>query len=58
MMNAKELVLFIKKKGLSSLQIAQEIGCSVTYIVKIGNGTRTNPSYKIMDSLRQLSKRV
>jgi len=58
MMNARELVLSIKKRGLSSLQISQEIGCSVTYIVKISNGTRKNPSYKIMDSLRQLSKRV
>lgn len=58
MMNARELVLSIKKRGLSSLQISQEIGCSVTYIDKIGNGTRKNPSYKIMDSLRQLSKRV
>ncbi|WP_367418661.1 helix-turn-helix domain-containing protein [Snodgrassella alvi] len=55
-MDSKEIVLFLKKKGMSNEKIATYVGCSAAYINKIANGTRKNISYKYMDKLRNLLK--
>ena len=51
-MDAQKLVLLLKKQGVSNADIAGRLGCSSAYVTKIANGSRKNPSYKYMDTLR------
>lgn len=55
-MEPKTLVIKIKKYGLTSDDIAKRIGCSKDYVDKLASGSRPNPSYKIMDALRETLK--
>ncbi|OAM28484.1 hypothetical protein A7Q01_02505 [Eikenella sp. NML96-A-049] len=57
-MKPRTLVANIKKKGLSNEAIAKNIGCSTAYVSKLNNGTRTTPSYIVMDKLRALYAEV
>ena len=57
-MKPRTLVANIKKKGLSNEVIAKNIGCSTAYVAKLNNGTRTTPSYIVMDKLRALYAEV
>ena len=44
--------------GMSTAQIAKEVGVSVDYLVKLRSGERKTPSYLIMDKIRELHERV
>ena len=50
------LVKQIKSYGLSTEEIAEKIGCSISLVVKLANGSRNQPSYILMDKLRDLHK--
>lgn len=52
------LVKEIKSYGLSSEKIAEKVGCSNAYIIKLANGTRNQPSYALMDKLRNLHQEL
>ena len=40
--------------GVSSDVIAKRVGCSKEYVDKMASGARNNPSYRIVDSLREM----
>lgn len=48
----------LNQHGMRTEQIAEKIGCSLAYIVKLRNGERKLPSYLIMDKIRALHQEV
>lgn len=54
-MEPRALVMKLKTThGVSSEVIAKRIGCSKEYVDKMASGARNNPSYRIVDNLREL----
>lgn len=46
----------LNQYGMGTEQIAEKIGCSIAYVVKLRNGQRKTPSYLVMDKLRELHR--
>ena len=44
--------------GISSDAIAKRVGCSKEYVDKMASGSRNNPSYRIVDNLREIYQEV
>ena len=53
-MKPSELIKKLRDAGIGTAEIVKETGCSTYYINKIAAGERKNPSYKIVDKLREL----
>lgn len=53
-MTPEILIKEIKANGIGNDEIAKRIGCSNAYVVKLANGSRNQPSYSLMDKLREL----
>lgn len=53
-MTPEILIKEIKASGIGNDEIAKRIGCSSAYVVKLANGSRNQPSYSLMDKLREL----
>ena len=48
----------LNQHGVGTEQIAEKIGCSIAYVVKLRNGERKLPSYLIMDKIRELHREI
>lgn len=57
-MDTQNLVIELKKKGLTQPEIASEIGCSQPTISDIETGKigKVRPSWKIVDGLMRLAR--
>ncbi len=53
-MKPSELIKKLKDAGIGTAEIAKKTGCSIYYINKMATGERKNPSYQIVDKLREL----
>lgn len=47
----------LNQYGMGTERIAEKIGCSIAYVVKLRNGQRKTPSYLVMDRLRELHRK-
>lgn len=56
-MTPENLIKELKEKGIPNKEIAENIGCTRFYVDKLGNGTRREPSYIVMDKLRELHRK-
>ena len=57
-MSPREIISDLRSRGMTIKQIAEAAGCSIWYVSKIQNGERKEPSYVIVDRLREFHKNL
>jgi transcriptional regulator with XRE-family HTH domain len=56
-MEPQELVLELKRLGMTQSEIASSVGCSQATISEIQNGKQKRPSYRMVRALTELYER-
>lgn len=57
-MTPQEIISDLRSHGMTIKQIADAAGCSIWYVSKIQSGERKEPSYVIVDKLREVQKNL